>query len=69
MPWNVFAKASAKRSTCDDAVSTPQQPIAGNLERRAHLLAVHATSRQFDHFVALALQQQGQKSTLGKSLI
>jgi len=63
---NTFFKASAEWSTSDAAVSKRQQPVEGTPKDPARPLAVCSTPRQLDHFVALALQQYGEQSTLRK---
>jgi hypothetical protein len=66
LPRNAFSKASAERSNSDGAVSERQQPIQPTPKGRTRLLAVCSTPGRLNHFVALALQQQGQQSALRK---
>jgi hypothetical protein len=63
---NASSKASAERSTSDAALSSCQKPIEGTPKDRTHLLKSCSTPGQLDHFVALALQQNGQQSALRK---
>ena len=55
-----FSNSSVERSTSDGAANTRQQPSASVRKRGTNLAAVCATLGQLDHFVALALQQNGQ---------
>ena len=61
---NAFFKASAEWSTSDAAVGEPRQPIERTLKGRTRPLALCSTPGQVNHFVALALQQHRQQSTL-----
>jgi hypothetical protein len=63
---NASSKASAERSTSDAALSACQKPIEGTPKDHTHLLTSCSTPGQLDHFVALALQQNGQQSALRK---
>jgi hypothetical protein len=63
---NAVSKASAESSNSDAAESACQKPIEGTPKSRTRLVAVCSTPGQLNHFVALALQQQGQQSALRK---
>ena len=60
------ANASVEWSTSDGAANTRQQRSERARKGGTQLAAVCATLGQLDHFVALALQQHGQQSALGK---
>jgi hypothetical protein len=67
LPPYVAAKSSAQWSTNDGILSAPPTAVFPKVARTT--LAVCLTPSPLDHFAALALQQQGQNSTLGKSQV
>jgi hypothetical protein len=66
MPRECLSNASVEWSTSDGAANTRQQPSERVRKGGTQLAAVCATLGQLDHFVALALQQHGEQSALGK---
>jgi len=61
-----FHKRSAESSTSDGAVSAGQQPSDVTPQDGTRVLALCATPGQLEYSVALALNQDGQQSALGK---
>ena len=66
MPRECRSNASVEWSTSDGAANTRQQPSEPVRKGGTQLAVVCATLGQLDHFVALALQQHGEQSALGK---
>ena len=66
MPRECPSNASVERSTSHSGANTRQQPSECARKGRTRLVAVCATLGQLDQFLALALQQHGQQSALGK---
>ena len=66
MPGECPSNAAVERSTSHGTANTRRQPGEGARKANTRLVGVCPMFGQLDHSLALALQQHGQQSALGK---